>query len=93
MASKGFYQFKIQLPRPQPRVPRRTPVNVRMTHVESGEAIKSYRSVEVWGIDNDLHATLLHLLGIDHEKLTYRFNGRDYRLTDIAGNIIKPLLA
>jgi len=42
---------------------------------------------------NDLHATILHLLGINHEKLTYRFNGRDYRLTDVAGNIIKPLLA
>ena len=32
---------------------------------------------------HDLHATILHLLGIDHEKLTYRFNGRDYRLTDV----------
>jgi arylsulfatase A-like enzyme len=34
---------------------------------------------------NDLHATILHLLGIDHEKLTYRYNGRDFRLTDVAG--------
>jgi hypothetical protein len=42
---------------------------------------------------NDLHATLLHLLGLDHEKLTYRFNGRDFRLTDVGGAVIRPLLA
>ena len=42
---------------------------------------------------NDLHATMLHLLGIDHERLTYRFQGRDYRLTDLAGKVIKPILA
>jgi hypothetical protein len=41
---------------------------------------------------NDLHATILHLLGIDHERLTYRFNGRDYRLTDVAGQVLSPLL-
>ena len=42
---------------------------------------------------HDLHATMLHLLGIDHERLTYRHAGRDYRLTDVAGNVIKPILA
>ena len=42
---------------------------------------------------NDLHATLLHLLGLEHTKLTYRFNGRDYRLTDVAGNVITDVLA
>ncbi len=42
---------------------------------------------------NDLHATLLHLLGIDHEKLTYRYQGRDFRLTDVAGKVVKPILA
>ncbi len=42
---------------------------------------------------NDLHATILHLLGIDHERLTYRYNGRDFRLTDVAGNVIRPILA
>ena len=42
---------------------------------------------------NDLHATLLHLLGIDHEKLTYRFQGRDFRLTDVHGKLITPVLA
>ena len=36
---------------------------------------------------HDLHATILHLLGLDHTKLTYRFNGRDMRLTDVYGNV------
>jgi hypothetical protein len=42
---------------------------------------------------HDLHATLLHLLGFNHEKLTYRYNGRDFRLTDVYGNVVKPLIA
>ncbi|HEY2951609.1 MAG TPA: DUF1501 domain-containing protein, partial [Verrucomicrobiae bacterium] len=42
---------------------------------------------------HDLHATLLHLLGIDHKKLIYRHEGRDYRLTDVAGNVVTGLLA
>jgi len=42
---------------------------------------------------NDLHATLLHLMGINHMKLTYRFNGRDYRLTDLGGDLIKEIIA
>ena len=52
-----------------------------------------------WGIAqdpvhiNDFHATLLHLFGMDHLRLTYRFQGRDFRLTDVAGNIVKPILA
>jgi hypothetical protein len=40
-----------------------------------------------------LHATLLHLLGFDHTKLTFRFQGRDFRLTDVHGNVVKQLLA
>jgi hypothetical protein len=42
---------------------------------------------------HDLHATILHLLGFDHKRLTYRFQGRDFRLTDVDGNVIKELLA
>ena len=42
---------------------------------------------------HDLHATILHLLGLDHEKLTYRHIGRDYRLTDVYGNVAKDILA
>jgi hypothetical protein len=41
---------------------------------------------------NDLHATMLHLLGIDHTRLTYRFQGRDFRLTDIAGHVVQDVL-
>ncbi|MFN9508063.1 MAG: DUF1501 domain-containing protein [Planctomycetota bacterium] len=41
---------------------------------------------------HDLHATILHLMGLDHTKLTYRHGGRDYRLTDVAGNVVKPIL-
>jgi uncharacterized protein (DUF1501 family) len=42
---------------------------------------------------HDLHATMLHLLGIDHEKLTYKFQGRDFRLTDVHGKVVQGLLA
>jgi hypothetical protein len=42
---------------------------------------------------HDLHATILHLMGIDHEKLTYRYSGRDFRLTDVAGRVVTELLA
>jgi hypothetical protein len=42
---------------------------------------------------HDLHATLLHLLGLEHTRLTFRFQGRDYRLTDVHGNVVKGLLA
>ena len=42
---------------------------------------------------NDLHATILHLLGFDHERLTYNYNGRDFRLTDVAGKVIREIIA
>jgi hypothetical protein len=42
---------------------------------------------------HDLHATLLHLMGLDHKRLTYRFQGRDFRLTDVSGNVVHKLLA
>ena len=42
---------------------------------------------------NDLHATILHLIGLDHERLTYTYNGRKFRLTDVAGKVIRPILA
>ncbi len=41
---------------------------------------------------HDLHATILHLLGIDHEKLTYTYGGRPFRLTDVAGEVVKDIL-
>jgi hypothetical protein len=42
---------------------------------------------------NDLHATILHLLGLDHKRLTYKYNGRQFRLTDVAGEVIRDVLA
>jgi uncharacterized protein (DUF1501 family) len=42
---------------------------------------------------HDLHATILHLLGLDHEKLTYRYSGRDFRLTDVSGRVVGEILA
>jgi hypothetical protein len=42
---------------------------------------------------HDLHATILHLLGIDHERLTYRYSGRDFRLTDVAGRVVREVVA
>jgi hypothetical protein len=42
---------------------------------------------------HDLHATILHLFGLDHKRLTYRFQGRDFRLTDVSGNVVKQLVA
>jgi arylsulfatase A-like enzyme len=42
---------------------------------------------------HDLHATILHLLGLDHERLTYRYAGRDFRLTDVHGDVVKEIMA
>jgi uncharacterized protein (DUF1501 family) len=66
--------------------------------VQGGQTIG--RTDEIgWGIEedpihvNDLHATILHLFGLDHTKLTYRFQGRDFRLTDVAGKVVNKILA
>jgi hypothetical protein len=64
-------------------------------------AALSYGSTDEFGyyaIENkvhmhDLHATILHLLGLDHERLTYRYAGRDFRLTDVAGNVVQDIMA
>ncbi|MEC8306121.1 MAG: DUF1501 domain-containing protein, partial [Planctomycetota bacterium] len=42
---------------------------------------------------HDLHATILHLMGLDHEKLTYRYSGRDFRLTDVHGRVVQEIIA
>ena len=52
-----------------------------------------YAAVEKKVHVHDLHATILHLMGIDHEKLTYRYSGRDFRLTDVSGTVVKEILA
>ena len=62
-----------------------------MTHGATDEF--GWHSVENKVHVHDLHATILHLMGLDHTKLTYRFGGRDYRLTDVHGEIVKKILA
>ena len=42
---------------------------------------------------HDVHATILHLLGLNHEKLTYSYSGRNFRLTDVSGKVIKEIIA
>ncbi len=84
--------------------PGREHHNLCFTSWLAGGGVKGglvYGSSDEYGIlpatgavhTHDLHATMLHLLGIDHEKLTYRHAGRDYRLTDVAGEVVKPILA
>ena len=62
-----------------------------ITHGQTDEL--GYHVVENPVHVHDFHATLLHLLGIDHERLTYRFQGRDFRLTDVHGKVVYPILA
>jgi len=52
-----------------------------------------FKAVENRTHPHDLHATVLHQLGLDHTKLTYRYSGRDFRLTDVAGTVAKDILA
>jgi hypothetical protein len=52
-----------------------------------------FKAVEKPAHVHDIHATILYLMGIDHKKLTYRYSGRDFRLTDVAGNVLHDLLA
>jgi uncharacterized protein (DUF1501 family) len=52
-----------------------------------------YHAAEKVTTVHDLHATMLHLLGVDHERLTFKFQGRDFRLTDVSGKVIKDVLA
>jgi hypothetical protein len=49
--------------------------------------------VDIYGQNDDLKATILHCLGIDHKRLTYRFQGRDFRLTDVAGEVVTGVLS
>jgi uncharacterized protein (DUF1501 family) len=65
--------------------------------VKPGLPLGTTDEIGYYGVDDvihvhDLHATLLHLLGLDHLKLTFRFQGRDFRLTDVAGNVVTKML-
>ena len=61
-----------------------------MTYGETDEF--GFRAVQDRVHVHDLHATMLHLLGLDHEHLTYRYAGRDFRLTDVAGRVIREVV-
>ena len=52
-----------------------------------------YKAIQGKQEIHDLHATMLHLMGIDHERSTFRFSGRDMRLTDVHGHVVKEVLA
>lgn len=66
---------------------------VKHGHVHGATDEIGLRAVQDKVHVHDLHATILHLLGMDHERLTYRHNGRDERLTDVAGNVVKGILS
>ncbi|MBX3745685.1 MAG: DUF1501 domain-containing protein [Verrucomicrobiae bacterium] len=66
---------------------------IRPGHVHGETDDLGYNIVRDGVHIHDLHATLLHCLGIDHERLTFRFQGRDFRLTDVAGKVVRPILA
>ena len=66
-------------------------VKAGLRHGETDEF--GYRGMACKVHVHDLHATLLHMLGLDHEKLTYRVSGRDYRLTDVHGRVVHEILA
>ena len=66
--------------------------------VKGGQAVGATDEFGFKAVENpvhvhDLHATMLHLLGFDHEKFTYRYAGRDFRLTDVHGRVVKEVLA
>ena len=65
--------------------------------IQGGQVIGStddfgYKALEQPISTHDLHVTMLHLLGLDHERLTYRYSGRDMRLTDVAGTLIPQIV-
>ena len=66
---------------------------VKPGHIHGATDPFGFKAVEDPVHVHDLHATMLHLLGFDHEKLTYRYAGRDFRLTDVHGKVVTPLIA
>ncbi len=66
---------------------------VKGGHVHGATDEFGFQAVENKVHVHDLHATILHLLGFDHERLTYRYAGRDFRLTDVHGHVVKEVIA
>ena len=67
--------------------------NIKKGHVHGASDEFGFNVVENGVHVHDMQATILHQLGMDHEKLTYRFQGRQYRLTDVHGRVVKDILA
>ena len=80
---------------PQPRASRMWLAGggVKGGHVHGATDEFGFDAVENRVHVHDLHATILHLMGLDHEKLTYRYSGRDFRLTDVHGQVVREILA
>lgn len=66
---------------------------VKSAHVHGATDEFGYQAVENRMHVHDLHATMLHLMGLDHERLTYRYSGRDFRLTDVHGRVVHDIIA
>ena len=66
---------------------------VKGGHVHGATDELGFLAVEDRVHVHDLHATILHLMGMDHERLTYRYSGRDFRLTDVSGRVAREILA
>jgi uncharacterized protein (DUF1501 family) len=66
---------------------------VKGGHIHGATDDLGFAAVEKPVHVHDLHATMLYLLGIDHERLTVRYQGRDFRLTDVAGKVVRDILA
>jgi hypothetical protein len=66
---------------------------VKGGHIHGATDEFGFKAVEDRVHIHDLHATMLHLLGLDHERLTYRYSGRDFRLTDVAGRVVDSIIA
>jgi hypothetical protein len=66
---------------------------VRQGHLHGETDEYAWKSVAGEVHVHDLHATILHLLGLDHERLTHRYGGRDFRLTDVFGRVVPEILA
>jgi hypothetical protein len=66
---------------------------VRGGHSHGASDDYGYEAVQDKVQIHDLHATMLHLLGLDHERLTFRYAGRDFRLTDVSGTVVKAVMA
>jgi uncharacterized protein (DUF1501 family) len=66
---------------------------VKSGHVHGATDELGYHATESPVHVHDLHATILHLMGLDHTRLTYRYSGRDFRLTDVHGRVVEEVLA